>query len=94
MNPIKIPEMVLIDVDGTMVNSVPDLAYSIDQMMLDLDMPVRGEDKVRHWVGNGIERLVKRALMFAPREPPDSRLSAPATAITTVKIFVDMSLML
>jgi phosphoglycolate phosphatase len=51
LNPIKIPEMVLVDVDGTMVNSVPDLAYSIDQMLLDLDMPVRGEDKVRHWVG-------------------------------------------
>jgi phosphoglycolate phosphatase len=74
LNPINIPEMVLIDVDGTMVNSVPDLAYSIDQMLLNLDMPVRGEDKVKNWVGNGIERLVKRALVNALDGDPDETL--------------------
>jgi phosphoglycolate phosphatase len=31
-------------------------------MMLSLDMPVRGEETVRHWVGNGVPRLVERAL--------------------------------
>ena len=66
--------MVLIDVDGTMVDSVPDLAFSIDQMLTDLDMPVRGEDKVRLWVGNGIERLVKRALIDAMDGDPDETL--------------------
>ena len=52
----------MIDVDGTLVDSVPDLAYCVDQMMLSLDMPVRGEETVRHWVGNGVPRLVERAL--------------------------------
>jgi phosphoglycolate phosphatase len=66
--------MVLIDVDGTLVDSVPDLAFSIDSMMQDLDMPKRGEDKVRHWVGNGIERLVKRALLDALDGEPDEAL--------------------
>ena len=66
--------MVLIDVDGTLVDSVPDLAFSIDLMMQDLDMPKRGEDKVRHWVGNGIERLVKRALLDALDGEPDEAL--------------------
>jgi phosphoglycolate phosphatase len=66
--------MVLIDVDGTLVDSVPDLAFSIDQMLKDLDMPVRGDDKVKHWVGNGIERLVKRALVNAMDGDPDETL--------------------
>ncbi len=66
--------MVLIDVDGTLVDSVPDLAFSIDQMLIDLDMPVRGEDKVRLWVGNGLERLVKRALIDAMDGDPDEAL--------------------
>lgn len=57
------PEMVLIDVDGTLVDSVPDLAYCVDEMLKQLDMPVRGEARVRHWVGNGVERLVQRALI-------------------------------
>ena len=56
------PKLVMIDVDGTLVDSVPDLAYCVDQMMLSLDMPVRGEERVRHWVGNGVPRLVERAL--------------------------------
>jgi len=57
------PEMVLIDVDGTLVDSVPDLAWCVDAMMRELNLPERGEDRVRHWVGNGVDRLVQRALM-------------------------------
>jgi len=52
----------MIDVDGTLVDSVPDLAYCVDQMMIRLEMPIRGEERVRHWVGNGVPRLVERAL--------------------------------
>lgn len=57
------PEMVLIDVDGTLVDSVPDLAWCIDEMMRQLGRPAHGEGKVRHWVGNGVERLVRRGLV-------------------------------
>lgn len=57
------PKLILIDLDGTMIDTVPDLAYAVDQMMLELNLPQRGESEVRHWVGNGIERLVKRALL-------------------------------
>ena len=60
---LKKPEMVLIDVDGTLVDSVPDLAYCVDEMMTQLGLPVRGEAAVRDWVGNGVERLVRRALI-------------------------------
>lgn len=55
-------KMALIDVDGTLVDSVPDLAYCVDEMMRQLGLPVRGEDSVRLWVGNGVQRLVERAL--------------------------------
>ncbi|MCB1725049.1 MAG: phosphoglycolate phosphatase [Chromatiaceae bacterium] len=60
---IRKPKMVLIDVDGTLVDSVPDLAYCVDEMMRRLGRPPHGEDKVRIWVGNGVERLVRRALV-------------------------------
>jgi len=68
------PEMVLIDVDGTMVDSVPDLAYCVDEMMARLGMPARGEAKVRDWVGNGVERLVRRALIDRLDGEPDDEL--------------------
>ncbi len=57
------PEMILIDVDGTLVDSVPDLAYCVDEMMQAVGREPYGEGKVRDWVGNGVERLVRRALI-------------------------------
>ncbi len=71
---IKKPKMVLIDVDGTLVDSVPDLAYCVDEMMKQLGMPVHGEAKVREWVGNGVERLVRRALIGQLDGEPDEAL--------------------
>ena len=68
------PEMVLIDVDGTLVDSVPDLAYCVDEMMKQLGMPERGEASVREWVGNGVERLVRRALIGQLDGEPDEAL--------------------
>ena len=57
------PEMILIDVDGTLVDSVPDLAFCVDEMMRQIGREPWGETRVRDWVGNGVERLVRRALV-------------------------------
>ena len=57
------PKLVLIDLDGTLVDSVPDLTYCVDEMMQALNMPLRGEAAVRTWVGNGVQRLTERALV-------------------------------
>jgi len=67
------PGMILIDVDGTLVDSVPDLAYCVDEMMDRLGRTGHGEAKVRNWVGNGVERLVRRALIGQlDGEPPEA----------------------
>lgn len=68
---LRRPEMVLIDLDGTLVDSVPDLAYCVDEMQARLGNPLRGEAAVRNWVGNGVERLVRRALINALDGEPD-----------------------
>ncbi len=65
------PEMILIDVDGTLVDSVPDLAYCVDEMMTTLGRSPCGEVRVRDWVGNGVERLVRRALSGTLDGEPD-----------------------
>ena len=56
------PALVALDLDGTLVDSVPDIAWCIDRTMLQFGIPPRGETLVRRWVGNGVERLVDRAL--------------------------------
>lgn len=53
---------VLFDLDGTLIDSVPDLAAAIDTMLQSLGKEPAGEVKVNRWVGNGAAALVKRAL--------------------------------
>jgi phosphoglycolate phosphatase len=81
MSSLYRPELVLIDVDGTLVDSVPDLAYCVDEMMTALELPVHGEAKVREWVGNGVERLVRRALIGKLDGEPDDALFEKAYPI-------------
>jgi phosphoglycolate phosphatase len=52
----------MFDLDGTLVDSVPDLTFAVDAMLLDLGRPIAGFESVSHWVGNGAGMLVKRAL--------------------------------
>jgi len=56
------PRLVAFDLDGTLVDSAPDIAWCIDRTMPRFGVPPRGEAHVRTWVGNGAERLVERAL--------------------------------
>lgn len=75
------PEMILMDIDGTLVDSVPDLTFCIDATMEELNLPPRGEAKVRHWVGNGVPRLIKRALLDDFDGEPEDALFQKAEAV-------------
>ncbi|ASP40096.1 phosphoglycolate phosphatase [Bacterioplanes sanyensis] len=56
------PELVLFDLDGTLIDSVPDLTTAIDAMLQQLGRAPAGREQVSHWVGNGADALVRRAL--------------------------------
>ncbi|MCZ4322987.1 phosphoglycolate phosphatase [Pseudomonas anguilliseptica] len=58
----EVPRLVMFDLDGTLVDSVPDLAAAIDKTLRDLARPAAGVAQVRDWVGNGARVLVRRAL--------------------------------
>ena len=60
------PRAVLFDLDGTLVDSVPDLARSVNAALQAVDLPVVVEAQVRAWVGNGASRLLHRALTGQP----------------------------
>lgn len=68
MPPIR---FVAFDLDGTLVDSVPDIAWAVQQMAQAVDIPAPGLEQVRGWVGDGVQRLVKRALTGSrDGEPP------------------------
>lgn len=60
--PGALPRLVMFDLDGTLVDSVPDLAAAIDAMLIQLGRAPAGIARVRDWIGNGAPVLVRRAL--------------------------------
>jgi phosphoglycolate phosphatase len=68
------PKLVMIDVDGTLVDSVPDLAWCVDETMKEIGLPERGESMIRQWVGNGVVRLMERAIANDLDAPHDAAL--------------------
>ncbi len=60
--PIKTPELVLLDLDGTLVDSIPDLANAVNKTLMEFTIEKRDINSIRNWVGNGVEKLLHRAL--------------------------------
>ncbi len=58
----QLPKLVMFDLDGTLIDSVPDLAVAVETMLLKLGRPPAGIENVRMWIGNGAPMLVRRAL--------------------------------
>ncbi len=56
---------VSLDLDGTLLDSAPDLATAIDAMLARLDLAPLGVARVRGMIGGGVTRLVRKALEAA-----------------------------
>ena len=53
---------VIFDLDGTLVDSAPDIFTSINLTLVELGLPTCSLAHVRNWIGNGANCLIKRAL--------------------------------
>lgn len=61
-------ELFIFDLDGTLIDSVPDITLGVNETLSELSLPNFNEDEVRMWVGNGAEKLMERALEAASKE--------------------------
>lgn len=61
---------VLFDLDGTLLDTLDDLAEAANTMLRALGRPTHPRDAYRHFIGDGVEKLVERAL------PPEARGAA------------------
>jgi phosphoglycolate phosphatase len=52
----------LFDLDGTLVDSAPDLAFAVNEMLVALGLTPFSQAVIRGWVGNGARVLIQRAL--------------------------------
>lgn len=72
---------VVIDLDGTLLHTAPDLAEAGRRMMLELGLPPVPEETVRTYIGNGVSRLIKRILTGSMEGEPDAGLFARARPV-------------
>ena len=56
-------QLLIFDFDGTLIDSVPDLADATNAMLNTLGKETYPIDSIRNWVGNGSRMLVERALV-------------------------------
>ena len=63
MSGVRYPaEAVLFDLDGTLLDTIADLAEGANRMLAELGRPLRTLDEVHSFVGKGIPNLVRRCL--------------------------------
>ena len=59
----------IFDLDGTLLDSLTDLAISCNYALRVNNMPERSLDEVRHFVGNGVKKLMERAIPDGLQNP-------------------------
>ena len=74
LHSLQNPLAILFDLDGTLVDSVFDLADALNRALADFGLPVRGIEQIRSWIGNGAEMLLIRAI--SGEVDPDTKISA------------------
>ena len=59
----------IFDLDGTLLNTLTDLAASVNYALRTHGMPEHSIDDVRRFVGNGVRKLMERAIPNGEANP-------------------------
>ena len=68
----------MIDLDGTLVHSAPEIARGVNAMLTELSLPTLSAVQIEAYIGDGAEKLIKRALMQKSDREPDTALFVQA----------------
>lgn len=73
---LRLPSAVLYDLDGTLVDSLPDIAAAVDDVLAAQRLPVAGLDRIFGWVGQGVTVLMTHAMRhgLGGVEPDDAQI--------------------
>ncbi len=63
-------QAIILDVDGTLLDTLQDLADSMNEMLSHFGFPVHGLENYRYFVGDGLENLVRRSLPDSAKNDP------------------------
>lgn len=66
---MKAYDTVIFDLDGTLLNTLEDLADSVNYALAQAGMPFRSTEEVRRFVGNGVRRLMELSIPQGENNP-------------------------
>jgi len=72
---------VMIDLDGTLLDTVPDLTAAAERMLAALGLSARTQEEIRSFIGKGIPNLVRRCLQASAGAARVEALQAEALAL-------------
>jgi phosphoglycolate phosphatase len=75
-----LPQAILFDLDGTLVDSVPDIDDALGELMERHGLPRHPRDAVMRMIGHGVPRLVERAFIAHGRPLDGGDLAAAVAA--------------
>jgi phosphoglycolate phosphatase len=82
-------QLVALDLDGTLVDSAPDIAHCVDVALESIGLPPPGEARTRGWVGDGLETLLSRAIAHATGDAGQRPSSFDERHREALRVFVD-----
>jgi phosphoglycolate phosphatase len=56
------PKLIIFDLDGTLLDTIEDLANSVNYALMQHNLPIHPVESYRFFVGNGVNKLLERAL--------------------------------
>ncbi|MBL8385946.1 MAG: phosphoglycolate phosphatase [Burkholderiales bacterium] len=71
---------VLLDLDGTLLHTAPDLAEAANRALAEFGLPAIGLPVIERFVGKGIDTLVRRCLAHLGSDGDEARFSAVRAA--------------
>ena len=72
----SLPDAVIFDLDGTLIDSAPDLQVCANRLLAEMDLRPLGLAEVTSFIGEGIPPLIERCLAAAGRPAAGGELEA------------------
>jgi phosphoglycolate phosphatase len=82
-------KLLAIDLDGTLVDSAPDIAHCVGSALEAIGYAPPGEARTRVWIGDGLETLIARAITHAGGAQGESAESGEARHSAALRAFLD-----
>jgi phosphoglycolate phosphatase len=72
---------VMFDLDGTLIHTAPEIAFAVNQMLAELNLPTLPQQQIESYIGDGAQALIRRCIADKPSGEVDEKLFQRAQAL-------------